>query len=301
LLLAAGCDRLAPATTPEAADVKRLTAVWGQRGLCDGELQKPRAITIDRDDHLYIVDMTARIQVFTTTGEFLRKWQTPVHDNGKPTGLSIGRDGNVLVADTHYFRVLVYSPEGKLLKTMGGTRGQKPGEFGFVTSAVQDRRGNFYVSEYGDYDRVQKFSPAGHFIRQWGGHGDEPGQFARPQQLVFDEKDDLWVTDSCNHRIQIFNTDGKLLRIWGKQGRGPGQLYYPYGLALGPKDTVYICEYGNSRVQQFTRDGRSLACWGSEGRQPGQLFNPWALVRDSRGILHVLDTNNHRVQSVRME
>ena len=84
------------------------------------------------------------------------------------------------MADTHYYRVLVYSPEGKLLDTLGGKLGQKPGEFGFVTSAVQDRQGNYYVSEYGDYDRIQKFSPQRRFIRQWGGHGAEPGQFIRP-------------------------------------------------------------------------------------------------------------------------
>jgi streptogramin lyase len=294
LLLAAGCD-------PDHSDLGRLQAVWGQQGLRDGEFQIARAMTIDRDDHLYIVDKSARIQVFTTSGKFLRKWRTPAHDAGKPTGVSIGRDGNVLVADTHYYRVLVYSAEGKLLKTLGGKLGQKPGEFGLVTSAVQDHQGNYYIAEYGGYDRIQKFSPAGRFLRQWGGHGAEPGQFSRPQHLVFDEHEDLWVADACNHRIQVFNTDGKLLRTWGTQGSAVGELYYPYSLALGPNDTVYICEFGNCRVQQFTRDGRPLACWGSGGRQPGQLFNPWALVRDSHGLIHVLDTYNHRIQSVRME
>ncbi len=285
LLPAAGCD----------------DPVWARLGTEDGQFLTPRAVAIDRDDHLYIVDMTARIQVFTRGGQFLRKWETPAHVAGKPTGLSIGRDGNVLVADTHYYRVLVYSPEGKLLRTLGGKKGDKPGDLGLVTSAIQDREGNFYVSEYGDYDRIQVFTPQGRFIRQWGGHGSEPGQFIRPQKLVFDEDENLWVTDSCNHRIQVFNRQGKLLRYWGKSGSAQGQLYYPYDLALGPKNTVYICEYGNSRVQKFTRDGRSLGCWGSQGRDPGQLFNPWGLVRDSRGTIHVLDTNNHRVQSFRME
>src|SRR5687768_12251897 len=38
--------------------------VWGRRGISKGRLQKPRAITIDGNDQLYIVDMTARIQAF---------------------------------------------------------------------------------------------------------------------------------------------------------------------------------------------------------------------------------------------
>ena len=164
----------------------------------------------------------------------MRKWQTPAHEAGKPTGVEIGRDGNVLVADTHYYRVLTYSPQGKLLKTLGGKLGQKPGEFGFVTGVAQDNSGNYYVSEYGEFDRIQKFSPEGRFIRQWGGHGEKPGQFIRPQKILFDEDQHLWVADACNHRIQVFDTEGKLLRCWGKEGSGPGELYYPYDLVLAP-------------------------------------------------------------------
>ena len=93
-------------------------------------------MAIDRNDHIYIVDMTARIQVFTPDGTFLSKWQTPDHQFGKPTGLSIGNDGNILVANTHYYEVLIYSPQGQLIKRLGGTKGERPGEFGLVTHAV---------------------------------------------------------------------------------------------------------------------------------------------------------------------
>jgi sugar lactone lactonase YvrE len=257
-------------------------------------------MAIDRQDHLYIVDMTARIQVFDTAGNFLRGWHTPAHAVGKPTGMSIGPDGSVWVADTHYYRVLVYSPEGKLLHTFGGKKGDKPGQFGLVTSVAHDSAGNFYVSEYGDFDRIQKFTPEGKFIRQWGGHGSDPGQFIRPQKMAVDAHDHIWVTDACNHRIQVFDTDGKLLKVWGKQGSGPGEMYYPYDLALGDDDTIYVCEFGNHRVQKFTRDGRSLGCFGVEGRDEGQFCNPWAIVRDSKGTIYVLDTGNHRVQVVKM-
>ena len=85
--------------------------------------QWPSTATID----IYIVDMTARIQVFTPDGTFLNKWQTPDHQFGKPTGLSIGNDGNVLVANTHYYEVLIYSPDGQLIKRLGGTKGEQPG------------------------------------------------------------------------------------------------------------------------------------------------------------------------------
>lgn len=289
----AGCDT-------DQTTSGHLLAIWGRRGISDGRLQKPRAMAIDDQDRLYLVDMTARIQVFTASGEFLHGWQTLDHEAGRPTGLSIGRDGNVLVADTHYYRMLIYSPDGKLLKTIGGTRGPGPGEFGLVTDAVQDRQGSYYISEYGEYDRIQKFTADGQFLLQWGGHGSEPGQFLRPQSIALDEEDRLWVADAGNHRIQVFDSQGKLLQCWGTEGSAPGELYFPYSLVLAPGSTLYVCEYGNHRIQKFTRDGRSLGCWGTHGRGEGQLHNPWALVRDSRGRIYVLDTNNHRVQVVGM-
>lgn len=274
--------------------------IWGRRGISEGRFQKPRAIAIDAEDRIYVVDMTARVQAFDRQGKFLACWRTPAKQNGKPTGLAVGRDGTVLVADTHYSRVLVYSPTGKLLRTIGGVFGHRPGELAQVTDVAQDSQGNYYVGEKGEYDRIQKFSPDGEFLLEWGGHGMEPGQFVLPQSLAVDENDHLWVADACNHRIQVFDPEGKLLRTWGSQGRGLGQLDYPYDLALADDGSVYVCEYGNHRVQRFTREGKSLGAWGHPGRREGELFNPWGLVRDSRGSVHMLDTGNHRVQRVAM-
>ena len=295
LLAHVGCER-------DPLSAGSLEGIWGRRGVAEGRLQKPRAMAIDEEDRLYIVDMTARIQVFDIEGKFIHGWQTPTHQNGRPSGLTISREGHVLVADTHYFQVLIYTREGRLLqeRTIGGTAGVQPGQFGFVTDAVQDSQGNVYIAEYGENDRIQKFSPDGKFMKQWGSHGKEPGQFIRPQNLAIDEADHIWVADACNHRIAVFDTEGKLLKMWGKQGSSLGELYYPYDLVLDGRGHVYICEYGNHRVQKFTLDGTSLGCWGTNGRGEGQMHNPWALVLDSRGRIHVLDTNNHRVQRIYM-
>jgi sugar lactone lactonase YvrE len=278
--------------------IGRLDKVWGRHGIGDGKFQKPRAMAIDGDDRVYVVDMTARIQVFTTDGQFQRSWTTPEHYAGRPTGLSIARDGNLLVADTHYFRVLFYTPEGELVRTMGGTHGNRPGEFGLVTDCVQDSQGNFYVSEYGEYDRIQKFGPDGQFILEWGGHGPDVGQFQRPQTMAVDEHDRLWVADACNHRIQLFDTEGRSLQTWGRQGTGPGDLTYPYGLLLLPDERLLVSEFGNNRVQVFTREGKSLGTWGKPGRKEGELDNPWAVARDGEGRIHVVDAKNHRVQRI---
>lgn len=275
--------------------------VWGVHGTRDGRLHKPRVAAFDAEDQLYLCDLTDRVQVFDRDGRFLRAWRMPGLNVDGPSGLTVDRSGRVLVADTHFYRVMVYTREGRLIRQVGdGIQGMTPGRFGYPTDAVVDRSGNLYVAEYGEFDRIQVFTPSGEFVRQWGGHGYDPGQFLKPRALAIDEDDLIYVADSCNHRIQVFAADGTLVRTWGSRGSGAGQMAFPYDVGLGPDGTLYVCEYGNCRVQRFRRDGRPLGLWGEPGREPGQLDGPYALAVDSRGAVSVVDSGNHRVQRFRM-
>jgi sugar lactone lactonase YvrE len=286
----------------------RFDAMWGLPGSGPGRLFRPRAVAIDRDDLLYVVDMTPRIQVFSGDGELVRSWQPPKFDTGKPSGLAFDNAGNLLVADTHNYRILVYTRKGKLLdeQVMGGVCGGGDGEFQFVTDAAQDAAGNYYVAQYGEYDRIQKFTPDRQFVLSWGEHGHELGQFLRPQKFVIDQAGLIWVADACNHRVQVFDaatSDVKLVKSWGEQGHAFGQLNYPYDILLDDAALagqagghVYLCEFGNHRVQKFTTDGQFVASFGHNGRGEGELDQPWGIARDSKGRMFVLDTYNHRVQ-----
>lgn len=287
-----GCGVLA-ASAPEA--------VWGVYGSQDGWLMKPRVADFDAEDQLYIADLTDRIQVFDRDGTFLRAWRMPALNVDGPSGITIDRLGRVLIADTHFYRVMIYDREGRLQWQLGdGVQGNTPGRFGYPCDVVIDSEGCFYVAEYGENDRIQVFSPDGQWLRQWGGHGYDAGQFLRPRALAMSPDDLLYVADSCNHRIQVFETSGKLVRMWGERGPAPGQMSYPYDIEYGPDGRLYVVEYGNSRVQKFDVEGRSLGVWGEPGRLPGQLNNPWALAVDRSGAVSVIDSNNHRVQRFRI-
>src|SRR5437016_4062762 len=85
--------------------------VWGKKGVQNGDLVRPRAIAIDKNDCLYIVDFTARIQVYDRDGNYVGPtWSTPDYRDGRPSGLSIGRDNNLIVSDSHYHCFRIYSP-----------------------------------------------------------------------------------------------------------------------------------------------------------------------------------------------
>jgi DNA-binding beta-propeller fold protein YncE len=287
--LAAGCG--GPSAEPET--------VWGKRGVVNGDLVRPRAAAIDAQDRLYIVDFTARIQVFDRNGKFTGPcWTTPDFRNGRPSGMSIDRDGNLLVSDSHYHCLRIYSPDGTELRKIGGEAGTEPGQLAYISDAVQDADGYFYVAEFGENQRITKFDVDGKLVKCWGSAGDKPGQFARARAMTIGPDGNLYVADACNHRIQVFTRDGEIVRVWGKEGTEPGELHYPYDVAFNQRGELYVVEYGNSRVQKFTPEGKSLGVWGGPGREPGKLWNPWAIVIDSKGRVHVLDTENHRVQRI---
>jgi DNA-binding beta-propeller fold protein YncE len=288
-LLAAGCG---PADKPDL--------VWGKRGVRDGEFVRPRAAVIDRDDRLWVVDFTARVQAFDLDGKHLGvTFRTPDFRNGRPSGLGLDRDGRLIVCDSHYHCLRVYAADGTELRTIGGPAGKGPGQFGYVSDVVQDADGFYYVSEFGENDRVTKLDEGGRFVASWGSTGNGPGQFQRLRALALGPDGLLYAADACNHRIQVFTRGGGFVREFGGEGGEPGRLRYPYDLSFGPGGELYVVEYGNQRVQKFAAAGTPLGTWGGPGGQPGRLASPWALVVDRRGRVHVIDTENHRVQRVR--
>jgi sugar lactone lactonase YvrE len=273
--------------------------VWGKKGVQNGDFVRPRAAVIDTKDRLWVVDFTARVQAFDLDGKHLGiTFSTPDYRKGRPSGMSLDREGNLLVADSHYHCFRIYDADGHETRVVSLPSGSAPGQLGYVSDVVQDEDGFFYVAEFGEVQRISKLDKDGKFITSWGEAGQEPGQFARARALALGPDGLLYLADACNHRIQVFTRDGKLVRHFGSNGEGPGELSYPYDLGFNKKGELYVVEYGNHRVQKFTAQGESLGTWGGPGREPGKFHSPWALVIDRRGRIHVLDTENHRVQRI---
>jgi DNA-binding beta-propeller fold protein YncE len=265
-------------------------------GTAPGQVVYPRAITYNAiDDSFFIIDRVARVQHLDRDGKFLNGWQMPEWQFGKPVGVSVGPDGNVYIPDTHYHRVMVYSPQGQLLRQWGSL-GKEQGQFIFPTDIAFDEQGRIFVSEYGEHDRVQVFDNKGTFLFEFGKFGEGDGEFSRPQSLLIDQGL-VYVSDSCNHRIVVFKTDGSFVKNIGSVGSELGQFRFPYGLALDTEGRLVVCEFGNNRVQLVDKEsGRGLELWGTAGREPGQLAYPWGVAADKHGRVVTIDSGNNRLQ-----
>ena len=291
VLALAGCDnRAGPSDRP------KVLAYFGRTGAGPGQFLYPRAIDTRPDGSIFVVDKTGRIQRFDDEGKFLDVIKMPLIKAGKPTGLSIAPNDNLYVADTHYHRVVIFSPEGELIDQFGRF-GQENGCFIYPTDVAFGPKGRIFVSEYGGNDRVSVFDEKNNFLFSFGSPGSAAEQFSRPSALCADHRRNrLYVADACNHRIAIYNLEGRLLGHIGSGGLAPGQLRYPYDLALLQDGALLACEYGNNRLQLFGPDGKSLGVYGRPGRQPGQLAYPWGVAVDARRRLFVVDAGNNRIQ-----
>ena len=110
----AGCDE-----APSQSGAPKVLNAFGQTGQGQVEFIYPRGIDLTSDGSLLVIDKTGRIQRLSSEGNFLDIIKMPLIETGKPTGLSVAPNGNIYVADTHYYRVVVFSPDGKLIDEFG--------------------------------------------------------------------------------------------------------------------------------------------------------------------------------------
>ena len=251
----------------------------------------PRGMVYGPADELLVLDDIGRVIRYQPDGELEKVWWMPDYKIGRPEGIRVLLDGGMVVADTHYHRIVFFDAEGNFTKAVG-TRGTGLGEFEFPVAVTQDPRGFLYVAEYGGTDRVQKFTADGTPVLMFGGLGTEPGEMQRPSGVAW-HKGFVYVADAINNRVQQFTDEGKFVRVLADASTA--DLRYPYNISVGPDEHLYVVEYGGCRVTKLDLEGKLAGRYGREGRSNGQFWTPWGLAVDSRGRIAVADTGNRRI------
>ena len=273
-------------------------------------------VACDLEDRVFLICRGEHpIIIYNDRGKFIDSW-----GEGDFTlrthGITIGPDNSVYATDDGNHTIRKFTPNGKLLMTLGtmntpsdtGYNGKdtrtvtRPGApFNRPTNIAIGPKGDLYVSDgYGNC-RVHQFSPTGELKRSWGTPGQGPGEFFLPHGIAVHTDGRVFVCDRENDRIQIFSPDGEYLSEWtdtrrpthlvfDAQGRAyvselwwqPGQTSYRYGPA-GDNPTVK-----SGRVSVYDKDGAVLARWG--GADPvaaGNFAAPHGLAVDSRRDVYV--------------
>jgi hypothetical protein len=272
-----------------------------------------RVFVFNRGEHPVIV--------LDRDGRFLFSWGEGIVSRAH--GIHIGPDDAVYLTDDLDHSVRKFTPEGRLLLTLG-TRGQ-PSDTGVngidyrtirrggppfhrPTNLALAADGSMYVTDGYGNARVHKFAADGRLLLSWGEPGSGPGQFNLPHGIALDREGKVYVADRENSRIQVFTPDGALLAIWTDVAR-PMQVFIATPPSPpsegGDEEVVFVAEVGwraglfpwqqpapgapGARVSVFDRGGRLLARWGDSSKPcaPGNFFAPHDLWIDVHGDLYV--------------
>ena len=178
-----------------------------------------------------------------------------------PHGIHVDRDNNIWVTDCSCtgprapdtsavkrgHQIFKFSPDGKLLLTLGKAGGGKGADYFFQPNDVHvAANGNIFVVDgHSSADtanaRVMKFDKSGKLLQTWGKRGKGEGGLDQPHALEIDSRGRLFVADRGNDRLLIYDQDGKLLDTWYQFSRISG-------LYIDRNDVLYAADSESGSV-----------------------------------------------------
>jgi DNA-binding beta-propeller fold protein YncE len=273
------------------------------------------AVAADNQDRVFVFNRGEHpVGIFARDGVFVGSWGEGLFV--RPHGLFIGPDNAVYCTDDADHTVRKFTPDGRLLLTLG-TRG-RPSDTGaasldyrtilragppfhYPTNVALSAQGEIYVSDGYGNARIHKFTPDGRLVFSWGQPGSGPGEFHVPHGIAVDRQGTVYVADRENSRIQLFTPDGGYLTEWTDVARpcqvfidGGGNIYVAelgFHAGMWPGTTAPSADAPGGRVSIFGPGGELRARWGG-GRNPcapGDFFAPHGIWVDVHGDVYVTE------------
>lgn len=253
-----------------APDGTVTTFAGSVEGFADGlgaaaAFDTPSGLAFDREGNLYVADtgnhairrITPQGMVSTLAGD-----GTPGFADGPgaqarfdgPTGIAVGADGRVYVADTYNDRIRIIAADGTVGTLAGGER---PGDvdgpgtlarFDTPTAVAVDAMNRVYVADLRN-NAIRRVTPGGEvstLVRAV--RGDEHPPVHRPLALAIAHDGVLYVGEMYRGIVQIAR-DGSAHQITGQTQAQ--RLSRAAGLAVADDGTLRVADAGAYRVHRI--------------------------------------------------
>jgi len=281
-------------------------AFTGEKRKGDG-LAKPYGVAV-RHGRVFVTDTARRaVVVFDIPGK--KFYQIGLEEDedghgklGQPIGVDLDGEGNVYVLDARAKQVMVYTPEGKFLRSFGdNTMLYKPAGIG-----VNQDGSRVYAVDIGgsssDEHKIVVFDgKTGQKLSNISKRGTSDGEVNLPRDVVVAKDGSLYVVDGGNFRIQKLDKEGKFITKWGAVGRQSGQFSRPKEAAIDPEGNIYVIDTAFGNFQIFTGEGQLLLAIGGRSNTdgPGLYMLPAGIAVDDDGRVYVVDQYFRKVDVFR--
>jgi hypothetical protein len=248
-----------------------------------------------------------------------------------PTGLALGADGKLYIADTDNNRIRVEDLTTHTITTYAGsTVGAVNGDrltaakFTHPTGISFNASSDLYVADTGN-DAIREIDHSSGVVStiagtlgSAGNSGDGAAATSAllnaPRGVTVDASDEIVVADTGNCRVRLVDTSGVMNALIGTGTCGYGgdsgdaglaQLNHPTGIRIDDKYNIYIADTGNNRVRLVdpnntitTIAGTGTAgSTGDDGSAVKALLNgPTDVALTPANTLWIADTGNNRVR-----
>jgi 6-bladed beta-propeller len=216
----------------------------------------------------------ARLYEFDEKGNFMREIGKGTYAQAFAHTVRVDPQDNIWMVDEGSNMIVKFSPEGKVLMTLG----RKPEDFAGIPGPVEENQssggksGGAIEQQLLLSARPGGMPPAA--AAGGGGEGFGLGPFAmfnRETDVAWDAAGNIFVSDGYNNkRIVKFDKDGKFLKDFGSRGHGPGQFEDVHTIQVDHQGNVYVGDRANKRLSVFDNDGNYKTGYINVG-------SPWAI------------------------
>lgn len=251
-----------------------------------------------------------------------------------PMGLALGRDGSVYIGDRMGRFVWRIGRNGRATAFAGnGRRG--PAEPGLARQvalgspegiAFDPRDGSLAIADSFNHvilrvqnGRLERIAGTGESGYSGDGGPAKDARLARPYDVAFNSRGEMFIADYDNNRIRRIDTDGTITTFAGgpQEGYsgdggpvGRARIRRPWSVAVDGNDNVLIADSDNHVIRSVGPDGviRTIAGRGRRGGEGdgGQALKatfdtPQAVVRLRDGRLLIDDEHNNKIRVVELD
>jgi glucose/arabinose dehydrogenase len=188
---------------------------------------------------LYVSDdLNNTVSIFNSTTGALTGNLTPTGGWGSPSGIAIGPNGDVYVADMNNNVVDQFSPGGAFLGTFISSGLFEPTGLAFGPD------GYLYVANFGNFNDsyIERFNASGNpvdgspFVPYTTGLDD-------PEAIAFGPDGNLYITDPGNGLDQVLLPSGAFSTLV-PLGCPSTPFSNPQGVTFGPNQNLYVSDAG---------------------------------------------------------